>query len=553
MIRYAPMTPKDFYTAEQVRAIDRWAIEQLHIPGIELMQRAADAAIDVINARWPSATNIAVICGTGNNAGDGYLIAAGLHALGRAVTVVAVTDPATLGGDAAAAYQTWIATQQATVTDPIALADYDLIVDALFGIGLNRPLINHYADAVQHMQDAAAQGLPILAVDCPSGLDVNTGSTDRVAPATVTVTYIARKRGLFTGRGRSVSGEVVLATLGLPSDICQRALNVTAGKVPDYVQEHNSQKNSGQNPEKNPRQNPEQNPGQPHVSWLLMPAEHSLQSNAPLMAAREVASHKGSHGTLLLIGGNQGMEGALVLATEAAMRTGVGKAVACHRGSCQTVLLSRMPAAMHQVLKSDQAITQQLNKWSTAPSVAMAVGPGLGSDEWAQHIMGALPEHLAQGLPMVLDADALNYLAAQSQPVLLGSQVVITPHPAEAARLLNCSTAAVESDRFAAVQALAKRFACVVVLKGAGTLVTDGHVGYICERGNPGMAVAGMGDSLTGVIGSLLAQGYSAFAAASLGTWLHSRAADLAVSQGKGERGLLPQDLTPYLQELVNT
>lgn len=476
------------YTTAQVRALDRAAIDA-GIAGIELMERAARAALDALRRRWPQARSLCVSCGPGNNGGDGFMLAALARAEGLQVAVVATAGQST--GDAARARERFLREGGVMASAPAALPDAEVHVDAVFGSGLNRAPNGNAATLIEALN---AQPNPVLALDVPSGLAADTGMAfEPCVHATATVCFVGWKRGMFTARGADHCGERSLSTLDIPE-------RVYAQSSPDAT--------------------------------LLVPQA---------MPARPRDSHKGSYGHVLAIGGDLGAGGAVRMCAEAAARIGAGLvSVATREANVGPILGARpelMPHGVH--------VPRNLEPLLARASV-LAIGPGLGQDDWGRGLWQAA---LDAGKPTVLDADGLNLLAAD--PRALPPACVLTPHPGEAARLLGTSTADVQADRFAGTRALAQRFRSVVVLKGAGSLVADpdGRMA-VCPWGNPGMASGGMGDVLTGVIAALLAQGLSPWDAACLGTGLHARAADLAARAG--ERGLLASDLFVYLRALVN-
>ena len=371
------------------------------------------------------------------------------------------------------------------------LPDADVYVDALFGSGLNRAPAG---DAARLITAVNAQSRPVLALDVPSGLDSDLGvAFEPCLRATATVCFVGWKRGLFTANGPDQCGERSLATLDVPS-------HVHAHAEADAM--------------------------------LLTP-----QTLPP----RPRDSHKGRYGHVLAIGGDLGAGGAVRMCGEAAARVGAGLvSIATREANVGPVLGGRpelMPHGVH--------VPRNLEALLARASV-LAIGPGLGQDDWGQGLWYA---GLDAGKPTVLDADGLNLLAGGRRA--LPERVVLTPHPGEAGRLLETTTAEVQADRFAAVRKLAQKFSAVVVLKGAGSLIADANGRTaVCPWGNPGMASGGMGDVLTGVIAGLLAQGLGTWEAACLGVGLHARAGDLAARAG--ERGLLASDLFPYLRALVN-
>ena len=476
------------FTTAQVRALDRAAIDG-GIAGIDLMERAARAALGVLQKRWPQARSVAILCGPGNNGGDGFLLAALAREAGMEVRAITISDQAS--GDAALARERFLRGDGVMSSADSALPEADVYVDALFGSGLNRAPDGEAARMVSALN---ARPNPVLALDVPSGLNSDTGvSFEPCVRATATVCFVGWKRGLFTAQGPDHCGARSLATLGIPSGL--------------FVD-------------------------QPADAALLVPAS---------LPARPRDSHKGRYGHVLAIGGELGAGGAVRMCAEAALRVGAGLAsVATREANVGAILAARpelMPHGVH--------VSRNLEPLLARASV-VALGPGLGQDEWA---VGLWQTALDAGKPMVLDADGLNLLA--KSPHALPERIVLTPHPGEASRLLGRSTSDVQADRFAAARTLAEKYRAVVVLKGAGSLIADpdGRVAA-CPWGNPGMASGGMGDLLTGVIAGLLAQGLNPWDAACLGVGVHARAGDLAARAG--ERGLLASDLFPYLRALVN-
>jgi NAD(P)H-hydrate epimerase len=476
------------FTSSQARAIDRRAIDELGIPGFELMARAAAAAFAMLRRRWPSARRLRVVCGPGNNGGDGYLVAHDALAGGLAVDLIAWDMPKS--GDAARARAAFEAKGGKVV--PLSawaqLPPADLVVDAIYGIGLGRAPEGAAREAIEAINASAA---PVFALDVPSGLSAETGACPGVAVrADATATFIVRKRGLYTYQSE-VAGEIELHVLDLPGGILE---------APDAL--------------------------------LLVAAG---------LPPRPLDSHKGANGHVLAIGGDHGTGGAIRMAAEAALRTGAGLVSVATREENVPAMNAARPELMAHGVNGPQALQPMLEKASV-----LALGPGLGQGAWGHALWTTA---LDAGLPTVLDADGLNLL--QAEPRELPAMTVLTPHPGEAGRLLGMTTAAVQADRFTAVRELARRHRAVVVLKGHGSLIAapEGEVS-VCPWGNPGMASGGMGDTLTGIVAGLLGQGCDAYRAACLGVGLHARAADVAARAG--QRGLLAGDLLEPLRRLVN-
>jgi hydroxyethylthiazole kinase-like uncharacterized protein yjeF len=491
-----PGRAQPLYTAAQVRELDRLAIEDAGIPGYTLMTRAGAACWQVLTDTWPGARRVSVVCGTGNNGGDGYVVARLAQAAGLQVQLLQLGDATRIHGDAARARQDFLAAGgQIAAFEQTSLDVPDVIVDAMLGTGLERPLGGVWLDAALAIN---ACGCPVLAVDVPTGLLADSGHVPGAAVrANLTATFIGRKQGLFTGLGPDYTGAVCFDDLGVPADVRAR--------VP--------------------------------ASALL----HAGPCLEGLGGPRRRAAHKGDFGHVLVIGGGPGMAGAVRLAGEAALRTGAGLvSLATHPEHAASIAAHCPELISHPV-----ADARQLRQLLAHASVVV-IGPGLGKSGWAKRLLACV---LEAPQPLVVDADALNLLAAD---VARHDHWILTPHPGEAARLLRQTTAAVQADRFAAVRAIQERYAGITVLKGAGSMVCgDAGPVAVCAAGNPGMATAGMGDVLSGVIGGLLAQGLPLAGAALTGVCLHACAGDRA-AQG-GERGLLARDVIAELRSLLNS
>ena len=497
--------PTALYTAQQVRDLDQIAIQERGIPGIKLMKSAGRSVFDEINHRWPGSP-ITVFCGAGNNGGDGYIVAALALENRVPVQLIQLASPEKLTSDARTAYE--YAVSAGVPMTPfsdcldlhVGITVGGVIVDSLLGTGLNGQVREPYTQAIRLINHS---GLPVVAVDIPSGLSSDTGAALGVAiEADVTVTFIGLKQGLLTGRGSALCGELIYNDLSVPADIFD---------------------------------------GVKHTATRL--DRQDLMASFP---SRHRDAHKGDFGHVLVIGGDEGYGGAVAMAAEAALRTGAGLVSVATRPEHVSAILARRPELMVKGVASGQELVPLLS----SPTV-LVVGPGLGQSPWSEQM---LQQAASTGLPMVLDADALNIISGgRVIPNPGNANWVITPHPGEAARLLGITNAEVQADRFAAVRALHKIFNCVVVLKGAGSLVCtagDQPVG-VCTAGNPGMASGGMGDALSGIIGALLAQGLPSDIALPMGVCLHAEAADMAVASD-GERGLLATDLFGPLRQLVN-
>jgi ADP-dependent NAD(P)H-hydrate dehydratase / NAD(P)H-hydrate epimerase len=481
------------YSAAQVRDLDRRAIGVFGIEGYELMCRAGAAALDALCALWPGARTITVLCGPGNNGGDGYVVARLARSRGLGANVVPLGDPRALTGDAGRAYQDYTAEGGRCGPWSPALLEADVIVDALFGTGLARPVSDEAAAMIEGIN---AAGRPILAVDVPSGLHADTGAVLGLAVhAEITVTFIGRKQGLYVGEGLDHAGRVILDDLGVPAACFD-------GSIP--------------------------------VGRLI--GEDTVLRALPRRAR---TSHKGNHGHVLVIGGGPGMPGAARLAGEAALRAGAGLVtLAVHVDNA--MIAATRPELMCVGVESPAELAALLGR-----ATVVAAGPGLGQGTWADALVNAA---IDGGLPLVVDADALNWLAAHPRSC---DHWVLTPHPGEAARLLGSTAAAVQADRLAAARELQRRYGGVAVLKGAGTIVyPPGGPALVCDRGNPGMAVGGMGDVLTGLIAGVAAQCGDLALAAQAGVFVHAQAGDLA--SRAGERGMLASDVLRQVRACVN-
>jgi len=485
----------NLYRAQQVRDMDSMAIHELGIPGIELMERAGAAAFALLQQQWPAARRIAVFCGSGNNGGDGYVIARLAWQQGISVSLYSLADPGKLTGDALTAAQRLDETDvEAIAWQPDTILQADVIVDALLGTGLKGEVSAHYRQVIESIN---ASGIPVLAVDIPSGLHADTGTVLGLAVmAHHTISFIAMKQGLYTGAAADYVGELHFADLAVPPEVLQ-AFEAPARAI-------------------------------------------NFASLAENLTPRCRASHKGDHGHVLIIGGDCGYSGAIRMAGEVALRSGAGLVSLATRVEHAALINIGRPELMVHGVEQAAGLGQLVDK-----ADVVAIGPGLGQSDWARQLFACV---LASKRPLVIDADALNLLAHNPQH---RADWILTPHPAEAARLLASTTTEINADRFAAIEQIQCRYGGSIVLKGAGSLIHSAQgATAVCTDGNPGMAGGGMGDVLTGIIASLWAQGQSQCMAAMLGVCLHSAAADLAAADG--EKGLLATDLLPWIRQRVN-
>jgi hydroxyethylthiazole kinase-like uncharacterized protein yjeF len=481
------------YDSAALRRVEAQAAAAFDGDDYELMRRAGQSAWRALLEHWPQARRIVVACGPGNNGGDGYVLARYAWQSGRDVAVVRLQDAAPRAENASRACAEYEASGGRVFAFDGALPDADVVVDALFGIGLSRAP-DAAAAAFIHAINAA--NAPVFALDAPSGIAADTGHRAGAAVrAARTLEFIAPHAGLRTGDALDHAGTCDVATLDVPETAWQGGAPFAHGMTPAALR--------------------------------------------GFLAPRRRNSHKGLHGHVLCVGGDAGMGGAVALCAEAALRSGAGLASAATRPSHVAALLARLPECMVGGVESASQLAPMLQR-----ADVVAIGPGLGRGVWGAALFVAV---LACDKPLVVDADALHLLARHGR----AADAVLTPHPGEAAALLGIATAEVQADRFTAAARLAERFGCSVVLKGAGSVVAaPGEIPRVIGAGNPGMAVGGMGDVLTGVIAALRAQGMPAFDAACAGALLHAHAGDLAARAG--ERGLLPSDVLACVRAAAN-
>ncbi|MBU6950055.1 NAD(P)H-hydrate dehydratase [Hahella sp. HN01] len=490
--------PKDLFTAAQVRQLDALAIQSMTAEnGYELMQRAGRSAFRALMRRWPETARLTVLCGGGNNGGDGYVVAELARRHNLQVEVFALSDPQKLQGEAAQAFASCRAAGvDVSMWSPDSSISGDIIVDAMLGTGLSGAVRDDYAAAITAINAAVK---PIIALDIPSGLCADTGMPlGATVNAAMTVTFIGMKRGLLTGEAPDYTGELVFDELDVPADIYS--------KIPAACRR----------------------------------SDFSLAVKlAPL---RKPSSHKGMFGRVLVVGGDNGFGGAAIMAAEAAYRAGCGLVSCATRAAHVGAGLSRLPEVMFRGINSRGELLAMLES-----ADVIALGPGLGKEPWGQM---CLQTCLDAGKPMVLDADALNMIAVRKHQ--LSPHSLMTPHPGEAARLLESSVADVMRDRFAAARELAKTYNCHVLLKGLGTVLAapDQEGQVVVQAGNPGMACGGMGDVLTGLAAGLLAQGMTPLAAAELAAAWHGAAADSA-TESVAQASLMAGDLLKQLGSVM--
>lgn len=475
------------YQTEQIRLLE----QRSNVSSEILMERAGMAVFHTLRQHWPKAKRVLILCGPGNNGGDGYVVSRLAQQAGLAVTVWTISEQQRYAGAAQQALQQCLAVgiQPVPYQENLTITA-DVIVDALFGIGIRKPITGLAASL---MRAVNASDIPVLAVDVPSGLCADTGRClGSAINASLTLTFIGVKLGLVTGQGPQCAGQISVCDLDLPASIVNTA----------------------------------------------QPCAAKIQIKRQDFLPRLRDAHKGNFGHVLIVGGDHGMGGAVILAAKAALRSGAGLVTVATRAEHLASVLSVCPEVMCHALEKPRELLPLLAKASV-----VVIGPGLGRGVWGKRLRKFV---LASRLPLVVDADALYQL-----PKLKRNNWVLTPHPGEAAQLLSKTSEVIQADRLTAVNTLQQNFGGINVLKGAGTLVAFDNKVHVCCAGNPGMASAGMGDVLSGVIGAFIAQGMTLSRAASLGVQIHAMAGDQAAS--RGERGLCASDVIAQLQAFINT
>lgn len=495
-------TALPLFSVAQLREIEHAA--QAMLPPHTLMANAGRAAAAWLSERLdavPDSRPVLVLAGPGNNGGDALVMATELIRRRIPVQVWLLSTVTTADARWAYAEARAAGVPIAPIPSPLPpRADFCWGVDGLFGIGLSRPIEGRAADVIAWFN---AQSLPRLALDVPSGLDADRGQTPGaggpVAEAGTTLSFLGATPGLFTGSGRDAAGDVHVFDLGAASHM--RCVEPRA--------------------------------------TLNHPAHFAAH-----LPQRRHSSHKGTYGALGVIGGHSGMLGAPVLSSRAALYAGAGRVYTGFLAPHFPPYDSIQPELMMRLAEDLDPRALQ----------AIAAGPGLGAGDDArmclEKLLAAQPESL------VLDADALNLLAVQPAWInllnLRASPAIITPHPLEAARLLGRRSDAVQADRLDAARTLALKYGAVAVLKGSGTIIDDGHRTLINPTGNAGLATAGTGDILTGIIGALLAQGMPPFEAAAAGVWAHGRAAEMLAQSGIGPAGITASELLAPVRRTLN-
>ncbi|MBF0341702.1 MAG: NAD(P)H-hydrate dehydratase [Magnetococcales bacterium] len=522
MVHDASRRGERLLTSAEMGEADRRTIEELGLPGVVLMENAGAAAVEVLQARVPEWRNrlVVILAGAGNNGGDGFVIGRRLLQAGGRVMVILLGQGSGLRGDARLHHDVFVKSGgvvrelrsqenlSAQLVQP--LANCAVVVDAIFGTGLTRPVEGAAAAVIRLV---AESGKPVLAVDLPSGVCADTGRILGCAlPANWTVTFAAAKRGHWLHPGAGLRGELTVVPIGIPRGYLE---------IPEHAVGLNG------------------------VEDLEIPR-------------RALVAHKGDCGRLLVVAGGMGMEGAAILVAQGAARVGAGLIQIATAGSIQPVVTAGMVEAMTLPLPEeddfgeDGLVTLRNNRFQ--PDV-VAVGPGMGDTTRTRHLVEGLIDW--GELPLILDADALNVLAGQWERIRqwTGSRrgaLMLTPHPGEMARLLGVNVAKVQQDRLGTAQRAAREWNVWLVLKGAGTVIAapDGRA-WINPTGNPGLAAGGSGDLLTGMIAGLCAQKWSIESAIRAGVWLHGAAADACAAE-QGMAGMVASDLLPHVRRLRN-
>ena len=483
--------PSNLYSVEQVRQAEIDACLGKDEGLYELVEKAGQAAFDIILPQCQQDTMVCFVIGSGNNGADGLVVARKLLEYGINITVMMLDKPTTTAEhrQAKAAFEQ--VGGKVESIDLESLFRYSIIIDALFGVGLSRPLNDDYQPLIHSIN---ASKTCVIALDVPSGVDADTGTTSLAVEADQTIVFGAMKAGLCTYQARHYCGELIFADIGFAEHLS----TCFASRIDD--------------------------------SSLKQGLEKRLRH-----------AHKGDSGKVAVIGGDIGMPGAVTLCAEACYRAGSGLVAVVSRPEHQAVVVVRRPELMFCGAEFIDMDVYQRIGWADV----LVLGPGLGCHEWGLNLFKAA---LMSDKPFVVDADGLNILSKQAQRK---DNWILTPHTAEAARLLGCKVEDVNQNRFAAAKNIQKKYGGVVVLKGAGTIITDGETIYVATVGNPGLASGGCGDALAGVIGALTAQGLPLLKAAAIGVVIHGCAGDRAALRG-GERGLLASDLMAEIRLAVN-
>ncbi|WP_133405740.1 NAD(P)H-hydrate dehydratase [Parashewanella tropica] len=483
--------PNELYNVEQVRQAEIDASQTINGGLYQLVEKAGAAAFQWLQQHQASAKRVLILVGSGNNGADGLVLARLLVEHGYQVDVMGLLRPVNSSEYGQALQALQAVNVQVQSIDLDIFDKVDVIIDALFGTGLSRPLSEEFQSLIKGINRSSAFR---LSLDVPSGINANSGVGVFAVAADATIVFGALKRGLFTYQARHFCGQIFFADIGLAEFL-------------------------------------------PETDTFRFDC-HDIQG---ILGKRARHAHKGDFGRVNVVGGDLGMPGAVRLSAEACFRAGSGLVAVVSRPEHQHIVLTGCPELMFCSAEFiDMDVYHRLG-WADV----LVLGPGLGRQDWGQNLFKATS---LSGKPSVIDADALNIL---SKDPVKQDDWVLTPHSGEAARLLDCSVEEIERDRFTAVKQLQQKYGGVAVLKGAGTLICDGKQTIVATVGNPGLSSGGCGDVLSGIIGAMMAQGLSPMQAAYTGVIVHGCAADKAAE--KGERGMLASDLMEPIRQVVNS
>jgi hydroxyethylthiazole kinase-like uncharacterized protein yjeF len=508
-------------TAEQMQELDRKAIEAYRIPGIVLMENAGRGATEVISNTFPDLQKmkIAIIAGKGNNGGDGFVIARCLLNRRVSVKVYLLADSKGLRGDAETNFQIFQRMKGEVISVPSSkdyqkvkkeLEKFDLLIDAIFGTGLDAEVRGYYREVIDHLNTLQK---PIVAIDIPSGLDANTGKPFGTAVrASLTITFGLPKIGHVISPGLDYVGKLKLVDIGLPKKLVEEE------RIQTYLLENDEIR-----------------------GWLSTP--------------RRPDTHKGDYGHLLVIAGSVGKTGAAAMACEAALRIGAGLVTLAIPKSLNAIMEVKLTEVMTEPLPETPKQTLSLRAFSSILRLcenkkAVIIGPGIGTFKETQSLILKLMKTL--NLPIILDADGLTALATQPKTLpTTNRSLILTPHPGEMAKLIRSTPKDVQEDRISISRNFAQSHHVHLVLKGHRSLIATpkGEV-FINPTGNPGMASGGTGDVLTGMIGGLICQGFDILQSLQMAVYLHGLAGD-EMAQELGEKSLIARDIIEKIPALL--
>ena len=500
------------YTSSETRKLDALAIKKSGVTAFSLMQKAAEFSFNTLLGKWPNTEKVIIFCSKGNNTGDGYLVASLLKEAGFQTLIVQITQRKGMSAATKKALEICKKMKIESISfnsfKKLKLKKNTVFIDAILGTGLKGNVRTGLLKAIKII-NKKTRSYPTLSLDIPSGICADTGKemgTSIIADATAA--FIGRKRGCYTSIGKERAGKVYFDDLSVGKDIFHRV----------------------------------------DSNCYILNMENHLQK----ISERDLNSHKGNYGHVLVIGGNTGFGGAAILTAKAVARSGAGLVSLATKPEHITAALSQCPEIMVKGINSGQ----DLEPYLSLPDV-IVIGPGLGKNAWSEQLVQrTFWEANKRTIPVVMDADSLNLFPELSLSCPLPKRLVITPHPGEASRLLNKTVGEIEKDRFGAAKELQKRFKATVVLKGSGTLICfkKGRIQIIgvCEAGNPGMASGGMGDILSGLIASFIAQGLNIISATETAVDIHSKAADITALR-LGQMGMLASDVLEDVADFLRS